>query len=273
MTSWWFVVRLVFLASAVASSGCLSSDTVIKVRADGSGTIEQSILVNPKTFEHFAGMMGQMAGAEGQPAGPMPSPKDMLDEAKLKEAAGRFGPGVRFVSAAPITQGDLQGARAVFAFDDINALSVSQGPGPGGRQHTESPVTFRLDKRADGAAVLTITLPEPSTDNSSALQQPSGPGQLPPEAMAMVKPLLQDLRVALAVDVDGALLKTNADHVSGSRVTLLDIAIGPLLDNPAAFEKLSGLGPGASIEQMKPLLKDLPGIKVNATPAVVIEFK
>jgi hypothetical protein len=179
---------------------------------------------------------------------------------------------VRFVSAAPLTEGELQGARAVFAFDDINTLSVSQGPGPA-RHDTESPVTFRLNKRADGASVLTITLPEPSTSEASTSQAPSPPGQLPPEAMALMKPLLQDLRVALAVDVEGALLKTNADHVSGSRVTLLDIAIGPLLDNPQAFEKLSGLGPGASIEQMKPLLKDLPGIKVNATPAVVIEFR
>jgi hypothetical protein len=85
--------------------------------------------------------------------------------------------------------------------------------------------------------------------------------------------MLQGLHIAVAIDVQGTLLKTTADHVAGNRVTLMDIDLGPLLENPAAFEKLATLKPGASVEEMKPLLKDLPGVKINASPSVTIEFK
>src|SRR5688572_18202869 len=91
----------VLAATACSLSGCLSSDTLINVRADGTGTIEQTILANLKTIEMFAGMAGAQGGA---PASPIPKPADMLDEAKLKEAAARFGKGVRYVSSAPMKQ-------------------------------------------------------------------------------------------------------------------------------------------------------------------------
>jgi hypothetical protein len=267
-------VFLVCLAAA-ASSACLTSDTLVKVKADGSGTIEQILMVNPKTFEGLAAMMGQMAGdGAGAPAA-MPSPKDMLDEAKLKEAAARFGKGVRYVSSAPLTQGELQGAKAIFAFDDINTLAVNQSPDAGTAPANHDPVRFRLDRRPDGHAVLTVTMPE-REGRGPRRQAPSmgrETGQVPPEAIAMVKPFLEGLRVAIALDVQGTVVKTNAEHVRGSRITLLDLDFAPLLADPTAFQRLTSLGPGASIADVRPLLEDLPGVKVNTQPALSIEFK
>jgi hypothetical protein len=259
------------LTAAVSASlaGCITSDTLIKVRADGGGTVEQTILVNPKTFEGFASLAGQMAGAEGKVTpGSMPSPGELLDEAKLKEAAARMGGGARYVSSTPMKRGDMEGARAIFAFDDINALVVDESPEGGG---SKTPMTFKLNRGPSGS-VLTITTREPE-DRPAA--QPAGVDSqpVPAEAMALLKPFFDGLHFAVAIDVEGSLVKTNADYVSGNRVTLLDVDFGSLLANPAAFEKLSSLGPGASLAEARPLLKDLPGVKVNTTPTVTIEFR
>lgn len=268
---------LALLLSSLTLTGCLTSDTLIKVRADGSGTLEQTLLVNAAALEGMAGFLGGMAGGnpdDGRPpASKFPSPKDLLDEAKLKEAAATFGPGVRYVSSTPMKRGNLDGATAIFAFDDINTLNVSQSPGSASGP-SRNPMVFKFERRPTGS-VLTVTMKEPETATAPTRgesERPSTP-QLPPEAMAFIKPMLQGLHIAVAIDVEGTLIKTSADHVSGNRVTLMDIDFGPLLENAAALEKLTTVKPGTSIEAMKPLLKDMPGMKVNTSPSISIEFK
>jgi hypothetical protein len=267
------ITLLTGLVSTLPLSACITSDTLIKIKPDGSGTVEQTILVNPKTFESFGAMVGQMTGADGKPAPrQIPTPADLLDEAKLKEAAARFGTGVRYVSSMPMKQGEMDGARALFAFDDINALNVSQSPDGGAAR--QDPVVFRFDRAADGGGVLTVTMPDPAPrtpggDPASA----RGPQQIPPEAAALIKPFLQGFRIALAVDVQGALVRTNAEHVTGSRVTLLDVDFERLMENPAVFEKLTAVRPGASMSEVKPLLKDLPGVMINSSSSIMIVFK
>jgi hypothetical protein len=273
MTSRRLAATGLIVSMIVFGQGCLNSSTLIKLRADGSGTIEQTLLVNPKSFEGLAAMAEQMSGGEAK-AGPsgLPSPKELLDEAKLKEAAAKFGRGVRYVSSTPLKQGDLEGARAVFAFDDINALTVDQSPQ--GSSRDREPVTFRFQRGAAGS-VLTVTLPDrDKSDEPTRGTQKAGPtAQMPPEALALVRPFFEGMRVAIALDIDGKIVKTNADHVSGSRVTLLDIDFTELLKNPAAFEKLGALGPGASISDVQTATRDMPGLKVNASPSVRVEFK
>jgi hypothetical protein len=260
--------RIVFLAAIACSmAACLSSDTLINVRADGTGTIEQTILVNPKTIEMFAAMAGAQGG-QSTPA--IPKPGDMLDETKLKEAATRFGTGVRYVSSTPMKQGDFEGARALFAFDDVNGLNVSEGPQSGSQRPS---MTFHLDRVPEGGAVLTITTPDVAAPATPPAAAAPAQGQLPPEALAVIKPLLQGLRIGIALNVEGAVVRTNAEHVNGSRVTLLDVDFGPLLANDTAFEKLARLGPGANITTAKAALKDLPGVTINSSPTILIQFR
>jgi hypothetical protein len=251
------------------------SDTLIKVRPDGSGTIEQTLMVNPKTFESLALMVSQMAGgADARPSKPeLPSPKDILDEAKLKEAATRFGSGVRYVSSTQVKNGDLEGGRAIFAFDDINTLNVTQGPSPGATTHSDR-MRFRLDRRPGGSVlVVTMNQQSPAPDPGQADKGAGAAPQMPPEAMAMVKPMLQDLHMVVALDVDGTLVRTDAEHVKGNRITLLDLDFGPLLESPAAFEQLTRVRPGTSMDELTPLLKGLPGVTVNSRPSLTVEFK
>ena len=57
----------------------------------------------------------------------------MINREDLERTAARMGKGVRLVSAEPI-KGDagFEGTKAIFAFDDINQIQISQDPNMSG---------------------------------------------------------------------------------------------------------------------------------------------
>src|SRR5262245_165339 len=135
------VIRSLFLSiAALTLGGCINSATLIKVKPDGSGTVEQTTMVN---------MQALKAMMPGMPAGQQTNP---VNQDNLKRQAERMGKGVRLLSAEPAKNGGFEGVKAVFAFDDINAVSVSQDPdmagGTGGiappPSQNESPVKFKM---------------------------------------------------------------------------------------------------------------------------------
>jgi hypothetical protein len=91
--------------------------------------------------------------------------------------------------------------------------------------------------------------------------------------MEMMKSMFKGFKVSIDVVVAGAIVKTNADHVAGSRVTLLEMDMEALLTDDAKLKELQKvLGPGASVSELKPYLKDVKGLKIN-DPVVTIAFK
>src|SRR5689334_12563383 len=73
--------------AAISLSACLNSTTLIKLKPDGSGTVEQTTLMNMAALK---GMMG--ANAQQVPQGPM------MNKADLERTAQRMGKGVRLLS-------------------------------------------------------------------------------------------------------------------------------------------------------------------------------
>ena len=131
---------LAVLVATFFLTACLNSTTLVKLKPDGSGTVEQTTLVN------MAALKG-MGGPGGQATAPMTS------KAELERTAARMGKGVRLVSSEPITGANgFQGTKATFAFDDINQVEISQDPNIGGGTDSnrapagksESPVKFNF---------------------------------------------------------------------------------------------------------------------------------
>lgn len=257
--------------SAVLCTGCLRSATVIKVKADGSGTVEQTMLVN---LAFMKGMFNGMGGGQAQTPG-------TVNEADLQRTAQRMGEGVTFVSATPVKEADgFEGSKAIFAFTDITKLRVDQDPNLSGSTtggistppKSSNPVTFGFSKGTDGASTLTVTLNETPKTGAAAKPQ-GGPDMENPQMLEMMRTMFKGFRVAIDVEVAGKILKTNADHVAGSRVTLLEMDMEKLLQDEAKLKQVqSVLGPDASISELKPYLKDVKGLKVN-DPVVTIAFK
>lgn len=266
-------VRVVaILAVTVCLTGCINSGTLVKVKPDGSGTVEQTILMNLATIK------GLMAGMD--PKGEMKQ-NPLFSEAQLKQAADRLGKGVRFVSSTPLSQGGFEGVKAIYAFDDISQIRVDQDPNIGGSSNnqmssakTSNPLTFTFARQPGGSSVLTVTFNEQATAGTAPpADAPAAPENMDPAMMQMMKTMFQGFKVAIDLEVEGKIVKTNADYVNGSRITLLEIEMAGLLEDEAKLRALqSKIKPGASIADVKPYLKDVKGVKIN-NPVVTVEYR
>ncbi|MCC7125646.1 MAG: hypothetical protein IT178_12420 [Acidobacteria bacterium] len=262
---------LVLAATSVTLAGCINSATLIKVNTNGSGTVEQTTLVNT------GAMKAMMPGMQppGQAGG------TQINEADLKRAAERMGKGVRLVSATPSKEGTFEGVKAVFAFDDINQVQVSQDPNMSGSsdgmfgappQAPENPVTFKLVKNG-ATSTLTVEFKDKPTPAPASDAPAGGPNMADPQVMNMVKTMFDGFKINIDLEVAGSIVKTNAEYVNGSRITLMAMDMAALFADQAKLQALQGkVRPGAPLSEVKPYLKDIQGIKIDG-PVVNVEFK
>jgi hypothetical protein len=263
---------LMLAGAALVTTGCLSSMTLVRVQPDGSGTIEQTMLVNMQAIKMMLGGLGVEGTETGGPG--------RVNESELQQAASRMGDGVRFVSAEPHKQGGFEGARAVFAFDDVTKLQLEPDAisGPAGSMMPSSgrpsPVAFQFTRQPGGTSVLTITLDESDTGGTGDTGGPMDPAAFgDPQMMQMIKSMFAGFRLGIDVEVAGTIVQTNADHVTGSRVTLVELDFEALMNDEAVFKDLQErMGPDLSIGQLRPFLKDVRGLKINE-PKVSIAFR
>jgi hypothetical protein len=264
--------------AAVVTTGCLSIDSNIKVKPDGTGTIEQTMLVNSSAM----GMMSMMGESGDKPKGP--AADEMFSEEKLKAEAAKLGEGVTYVSSTPVTQGEMKGVTAVFAFTDFNMLKLTTSPpdvggDDSGMKATGSGSTLDMVlSRAGGSSLITLDMFGDKGKAAAAEAKKDGApenpfGEMPKEMMGMLAPMFKDMRVAVSVEPVGQLVRTNATHVNGQKITVLDIAFGELLADPAGFEKMEKLGNNPSLEQIRTALAGVKGIKVNEVEKLEIEFR
>jgi hypothetical protein len=258
------IAGVLFLA--VACSGCLKSTTVISVRPDGTGTILQETGLSPEALAMLKGF----AGAAGEQKGG--APPEIFGEEQAKKAASTMG--VRFISGEPIKTAELEGYRARFAFDDVRKLQMkmNQNPvgdlGDGGK--AGAPFGFGFDRRGD-SATLTITMPQ---ENPTAALEKMTPGlgsaagaspEANQQALEMMKAMMKGMFVDVSLEIDGRIVKTNAPHVDGRRVTLMQVDFDKLLASAEAFKQLQGASDLKS-------LSAIPGLKMITEPKVTVEF-
>jgi hypothetical protein len=262
------------LVSSLTLTACLNSTTVVKVKPDGTGTVEQTTLVNTAALK---GMMG--GGGQGGPTGPM------MNKADLERTAERMGKGVRLLSSEP-AKGDagFEGVKAIFAFDDINQIQISQGPSMSGgtsgarssEPTTDDPVRFKLTRNG-GTSTLSINFIDQPGKGRVETPNAAGGGDMPdltnPMIMNMIKTMFQGFKVNVALEVVGSIVKTNAEYVAGPRITMLELDVASLLADEAKFKALQGkLSPDVSLSEVKPYLKDIKGIKIDG-PSITVEFR
>ncbi|OPY91128.1 MAG: hypothetical protein A4E72_00287 [Syntrophus sp. PtaU1.Bin208] len=277
MNSWIRVFAGLFLFSGLW--GCLNVETTVRVKPDGSGTLEQRVLVNPQVSQ----LMNQGTGSKDRPL-------DLLDEEKLKRDAEKMGTGVRLVSAERITTDEGIGYRALYAFDDINTLKIRQNPDEpplsgsdlsnSGSEEKPLPekITFFFHK--GNPSSLTIRLPKPqekqqTQEKETSAEKPSPKPEDRQEAandVEMVKSLFRGMRMVFAVEIQGAVLATNATYREGPRITLMEMDFDKLTSDTEQFQKLVQANPPRQGE-IGDLLRTFPGIKAELQETVTVEFQ
>lgn len=117
--SLWIVLILLSVV------GCLQVNTVIKLKPDGSDTIEETMLMSKVFFKQMKAMMEAMTGQMGQATGeteqkdgqaaqkPAKKMLDIFDEDKLADKASKMGEGVTYVSGKRLTTDKHEGCHVI----------------------------------------------------------------------------------------------------------------------------------------------------------------
>jgi tetratricopeptide (TPR) repeat protein len=89
-----------------------------------------------------------------------------------------------------------------------------------------------------------------------------------PEQM---KKLFQDMKMRIAIEIEGEILRTNATHRQGSTITLMDVDFGKLLGKLEALQKINE-EMSRNPAKAKESLEKLPGVKIELHREVHVEF-
>jgi len=298
MTNFRRLLLLSFIFLALTA--CIQVDTVVKVKTDGSGTIEETFLMKKdllrqmkKMMEDMAKGMAEMMAEKEHSDATLPETDarmraelfDFFDEAKLKESARDKGEGVTFLKGSKIITDGFEGYRAVYSFEDINTVRINQNPGEkvpsvpqqGGsdtERNKKEYVIFTFKKGTP--AELIIKPPRSSMSpktKSSDDAQTSQNKEKPSDVMAaQAKELFEGMKLALSVVVDGNIVETNATYREGSKVTLAALDFGKLIGTPELFKKFSESNL-RSLEEAEILVQQVPGIEVDLHEEIRIRFQ
>ena len=263
--------------------GCIENDTVVRVKPDGSGVIEETVMMSDSVMQSMQafseGVGGAVAGGKDKSKAQDYDPvREMMKQAPSQ--AGQFGPDVKFVSAAPVKRDEMSGYKAIYEFKDINRLMVNQNPGSkmeksedGKSEKKQEMIRFTLVRGPQ--SVLTVRMPEERKDGKKEKDPKdaeAGKERNDPEAMKEASAFFKGMRIRVAVEIDGTILETNATYRDKSQLTLFDMQFGKILENKALFEKFTAAQP-KSVEEMKGLVKNIEGLKVELNNPVVVKFR
>ena len=253
-----------FLALAVAglmAGGCIQAQRTIKVNADGSGTVVDTV-----KLIGMAAAMKDMGDSSAQ--------AKVNKEAAMKKKA--TAQGLTFVSSETSEDG---AEKVTYSFKDITKASISGTPAfpneksdDKEKSSKDEPLTFKLARSGD-KSTLTVVVPKEKPaekkDGEAAKKEKKSSPEEEKQAMAMMKGMMAGLKIATVVEVGGKIVKTTAPHpAEGSALTLMEIDFDKLGED--GFKKLSEMEDQAGPPTPEQL-KGLKGVKFTEGE-VVIEF-
>ena len=254
-------------------TGCFQVTTVVRINPDGSGTVEESMLLSKKIVAQIEEMMQGFAGDNGG----KPRHLDLFEPAKLKEQARSMGMGVTYNSGKKVETTNYIGYTATYAFIDINKLKLSQqsGASTDSNKPKALPLTFSFSKGSP--ATLTIVQSKKASGEVPAATEaeqatPGTPPQMSDANAKKFMELFMGMKFVLAVEMNGTIVSTNATHREGKRLTIVDFDLAKLGNAGPELEKLSLLK-NSSFEEAKELLKSVPGIKFDMNDKLTVVFK
>jgi hypothetical protein len=264
------LLMIMAFALALAVTSCIEHHVVLTLNKDGSGTITEETTLGGAVVAMMAGI----PGADGD-ANPL---AEMTDESKVKEQAATMGEGVTVQTVEEVDANGRKGGKITYAFKDINKLKYSFGGtlndmsegmgGLGGAEEGEADEAKPLNlSYRDGV----LTLKNDAVADAGAKEEE--PAEEMDEAgIAMAKQMMGDMKMSFKLEFPGGIAESNATHVDGNTVTMMEMEMGKLLEDPEKFKKLNQAKPETAAE-MQEALKGIEGVKVEIRDEVTIKLK
>jgi hypothetical protein len=276
----------ILLACSLLLTGCIDMESVVTVNRDGSGIIEETTLLGPQLTAMLA--MVTAGSAQGQTGAVSVSSNPLTTPDKAEAKAKLMGPGVTVRSMENVKAADgRQGQKIVYAFADIGRIQYTPGDisatpaAPSAAGTSSRPTTFAFSN-----GVLTIKgngigggtggaappLPRPAGSPAPAAGAKPAPSA---QEIAMITSMFAGMRVAMKVRSASGIASTDASYVDGDTVTLVDIQMDKLFNNPAVLARLSAMSnnPAASPADVLESFKDIEGVRGEPKDIVTVRLK
>jgi hypothetical protein len=268
---------LAALVATLLLPSCFEAHNAVKVNKDGSGTVENKIIMSAQ----MAGMMNAAAAQEGGDAPKNP----LLDEEKLKAEAKKMGEGVEFVSAKELKFDDgRMGVLATYKFADVSKITVSPGSGgpgdEGGEEEVNKDEQIQFAFAKGDKPVLTVKMPKKDAPAKDGEGEPAAAGEEgePADAgegaaeMAMMAQMFQGMKIGMTVEVDGKVTETTATNRKDSTVTLMEIDFGKMMANPDFAKKMKSPDQMEDFAKFAEMAKDF-GATIEPKDEISITFE
>ncbi|HKI79637.1 MAG TPA: hypothetical protein VKA26_13945 [Ignavibacteriaceae bacterium] len=266
----FFKIFLVLLLPVTLFTGCLQVDTTVKLNKDGSGTIEEKVMMSSMVVQMMNQFMNSMSDSSG-------GKKEfkLFKEDELRNKASEYGEGVKFVTGKEVSEDGWEGYTAVYSFKDINNLRMDTNPNKKveldeGKSEVENDY-FSFRFKPGNVAELVINRPDvPMKEESETNENNDKSNQNQPLGDKIVK-MMDGMRIKISLQLQGNIVSTNASYVDSSEVTLVDLDLSKLLRNKESLEKFKK-SPPKSLDEMKEIVKNIQGMKIELQKPVFIKF-
>src|SRR5688572_30979071 len=99
-------------------AGCLTSNVLVTIRPDGTGTIEHTTALRASALAELEALLPPEARSN---RGTISGGRPETLTAPPDSSAWHWGPGVRMRSARPVKTADTAGWRTIYDFDDVTS--------------------------------------------------------------------------------------------------------------------------------------------------------
>jgi hypothetical protein len=269
----WHRGLLTVVACAALCGGCFQSTALIKVNADGSGTIEHQTLMTAAALAQLRQLAGLFGGNSARPVDP-------FSEAQARDLADKMGDGVTLLSSTPLKTAAGEGRANVYGFRDITKVRFTEVVTAGDTSVRASglnlgdmgAVAFDLTRLDGGTSLLTLHMPGNLLDTLA--NQATDPvtrrrGVTSADQLVALRQAVAGLRLSIRIEVGGRLVRTSSPYVDGQIVTLFDLNLDELFKDETTFTRLMNAKTAA---ETAALLKNAPGVMINPEREITIEF-
>ncbi len=264
---------LAVVTCAVLSGGCFQSTALIKVHADGSGTIEHQTLMTAAALAQLRQLAGLFGGNGARPVDP-------FSEAQARDLADKMGDGVTLLSSTPLKTAAGEGRANVYGFRDITRVRFAEVVTPGDTSVRASglnfgdigTVAFDLRRLDGGTSLLTLHMPGNLLDTLvNQATDPNGRRRAVTSAdqLTMLRQAVAGMRLSIRIVPGGRLVRTSSPYVDGQIVTLFDLNLDELFKDETRLTRLIDAKTAA---EAAAVLKDAPGLTINPEREITIEF-
>ncbi len=260
-----------FVCCAVVLTGCFDVTTKVKVKPDGSGTLEQTFLMSKAAIE-----MGQAGKKKKEP---------VHNPAQLKKEAAQLGSGVEYVSSRKVSAGDFEGYTVIYKFSDINALKLSDDFGEkaapkrnsadGAAPRQKTYTTFSFQKGTESELVITMPPRKPSekSDQTDNEKSDAASDSVAESGLAMMRLFFKGMKIATYIEPQGEIVSTDAHLRDGNRITLAEVEFEKMFADTSSLRYLKNMKDNSSPEAIRDLMRNVPGVKFEVAEKIMVKFK